>query len=333
MAGAKAATKAPTEAQALSSSMPVYAERQAQGGAPAVPESTLTVQAPALLPIEAFKVAGLEKIVPFKTYKHPTLGQVEALEMKTLYAQDPALAQRTVDALYPGYVAQFPDPAEHFSKADLTDLYVTDPDSATSLVLLKTGDALVGAAHLTVPPGAGAKHPYIDWGYKLPISKLKGIGGLVDDAAKDFALTSNPATKAMWIEVNDPKMTTVDSMPPEKRNEFWGREGFRKLDVAYEQAPITPEFEPLPLQLGVKPVAEHPMNGLDKQSGLFFENGVATGVTPEAALDSVRGHFATWVDVETDVAFQRAKVAFARRAEENGGLIPLIDFTAPRTVY
>lgn len=286
-----------------------------------------------LLPKKELTVDGLRHVTEVTKFEHPQLGTLEAVDLQTLHAKDPRLANKALDAMYKGYLAQFPDPNEQMEKSEFKDaLFSKDADPSWNVALLKQGNLIVGAAQVNLPEptSEGAPvAPFIEYGYRMPIAELadvKGVGDVVTQMAESYMKSADPDVNQSWIEVNPLRHGGIDSMPPQKRIEFWEREGYRFLPVDYRQHPLSDDKEMVPLMLGVKVLGEHPANGEDpNQPGFFYRNGELVGVHPNAVVDAAHAYTSTWAeDMASSEAFAITLKSAHDEAAKHGGLIPVI---------
>lgn len=172
------------------------------------------------------------------------------LSLRELASKDPALAHQIVNELYPGFLESFPFESQQSSLEQMYSYLDQNRSSGTDLYVIFTqspeGKFVFAAAHATTSlrHTDGSDVGFILYTWIDERMRGQKFGSELTDAIEDY-FREMGITK-IACEVNDPiKMSkrekeydTRFSAPPEKRERFYEKNGYKKLDVFYEQGAI-----------------------------------------------------------------------------------------------
>lgn len=187
---------------------------------------------------------------------------LELVDLKALFAADPARARALLAQAWPHYAAAFPDPAERDSEAALAT-YLADQTDNFTLVLAFRGGALVGGRTFDLldvdVPGAGPVRAAV--GEHLFIAgdlRGGGLGGAILAATNGWMFDEGAAL--ILSEQHDPFIMSAAELAlersagadPHARARFWQRHGYQLLDAPYIQPGVEGQPPVTSLRLCVK---------------------------------------------------------------------------------
>lgn len=158
------------------------------------------------------------------------------------------------------YVAEFPDPDERESLANMIGYLAHDGEygNAYIVTLVYDGDALLGGSicDYFVRSNCGA----IEFLTVAPQARGRGLGAALTEHVErrmaDAATARGKSLAFVMAEMNDPfkRTSTPDNLDPFERLRFWDRLGYRRAAFPYVQPALSPEQSPVRnLLLAAKP--------------------------------------------------------------------------------
>lgn len=185
--------------------------------------------------------------MPPRATMEPPIKIDTIVDIRDLLAKNPTKALELFDKGFKIYCDCFPDPSERESKEVLLD-YLRDPELNWRMyIALDKDGTVIGGRNMNIMettingatvPFAWGEHLYVDTD---PQYRRKGVGSSIvkttNDTLKKFDVG------LVFSEQNDPFLMTKEEVAldkksgisPEDRLEFWGKQGYRALDVPYAQ--------------------------------------------------------------------------------------------------
>jgi GNAT superfamily N-acetyltransferase len=177
----------------------------------------------------------------------PPLKIDSIVDIRDLLEKNPAKAMDLFDKGFKIYCDCFPDPSERESQEALLG-YLKDPEVNWRMyIALDKDGTVIGGRNMNIMettlkdelvPFAWGEHLYVN---TAPQYRRLGIGSSIvqqtNSALKDFGVG------LVFSEQNDPYLMSKEEVSvdlqsgisPEQRLEFWGKQGYRALDVPYAQ--------------------------------------------------------------------------------------------------
>lgn len=169
------------------------------------------------------------------------------VDIRDLLAKNPTKAMELFDKGFKIYCDCFPDPSERESKEALLG-YLQDPEVNWRMyIALNKEGTVIGGRNMNIMettidgqsvPFAWGEHLYVNTD---PEYRRVGIGSSI--VQQTNANLQNLGVGLVFSEQNDPYLMTKEEVAldlesgisPDQRLEFWGKQGYRALDVPYAQ--------------------------------------------------------------------------------------------------
>jgi hypothetical protein len=208
---------------------------------------------------------------------------VSVNSLKELTARDPAAAKKLMDSLYPVYEKSFPDATQRTLRKEMEQV-MGHYGSPRDILILRDGDKILGALHVTAYNTHYGKIAAIEYVYTNRDAESRNYGGKIISLAEK--LFKKKGFAAFFGEINDPNVMTDEQIKKDKehginpylRLKIMQRYGFYAIDALYIQ----------PALIGQTETCDY-MNG-----ALKFLKEVDQAISKKDYLEIIEGYFRTF---------------------------------------